>query len=31
MTTQAEIDRIARETKVIAVVGLSPFESPFSL
>ena len=24
MTTQAEIDRIARETKVIAVVGLSP-------
>lgn len=24
MTTRAEIDRIARETKVIAVVGLSP-------
>lgn len=24
MTTQAEIDRIARETRVIAVVGLSP-------
>ena len=24
MTTQAEIDRIAREMKVIAVVGLSP-------